>query len=84
MSNRLAMPALDKVEKKFSVRVETLTRLEKRASKAGIPLATYVNRELDHLVEDDPCDIQMLERIKELMDANVRRRETLKTRKGLV
>ena len=36
MSNRLAMPALDKVEKKFSVRVETLARLEKRASKAGI------------------------------------------------
>lgn len=43
MSNRLAMPALDKVEKKFSVRVETLARLEKRASKAGIPLATYVS-----------------------------------------
>ena len=84
MSNRLPMPALDKVEKKFSVHVETVARLERRAKKEGQPLATYVNSILDELVEKDPCDVAMVERIKELMDENIKRRNNLKAKKGII
>ena len=83
MSDIMPMYALDKVEKKFVVKVNTFVRLEARAKDEGKAVAVIVNRALDDLVRDDPFTPEMMERAKDLMDRNLAKRNAMKARKGI-
>ena len=83
MSDIMPMYALDKVEKKFAVKVNTFVRLEARAKDEGKAVAAIVNHALDELVRDDPFTPEMVERAKALMDNNLAKRNAMKAKKGI-
>lgn len=83
MSNIMPMYALDKVEKKFAVKVNTFVRLEARAKDEGRAVASVVNRALDELVRDDPFTPEMVKRAEELMERNIAKRNAMKAKKGI-
>jgi hypothetical protein len=83
MSNKLTMRALDKVERRLSVKVETSVKIEKRAKAAGIAPATMMNAILDEAVAGDPWTAEDEARAREIIDANFKKRESDKARKGI-
>lgn len=78
----MPMYALDKVEKKFAVRVNTFVRLEARAKAAKKTTSAIVNSALDDLVRDDPFTPEMLDEAKRIMDRNLEKRNKMKAQKG--
>jgi hypothetical protein len=84
MSNKLTMRALDKVERRLSVKVVTAVKIENRAKAAGIAPATMMNALLDEMVKNDPWTAEDELRARALIDANFKKRESEKAKKGLI
>jgi hypothetical protein len=84
MSDKLTMRALDKVERRLSVHVQTALKIEKRARSAGIAVATMMNAILDEAVCGDPWTADDEKRAREIIDANFAKREAEKIKRGLV
>ena len=84
MSNKLPMVAIDKIEVKFSMRVETIVRLERMMKNAGIESRSAM---INALVDDDVKDVQLeaedIEKINKMMKENLDRRNALKAQKGI-
>lgn len=84
MSDKLPMVALDKVEVKFSMRVETIVRLERMMANAGVSSRSAM---FNALIDDDVKDVQLeaedLDKINQMMKANLERRNALKAQKGI-
>lgn len=83
MSKKIPMYSIDKVEKKWAVKVSTFVRLEARAKAAGLPVATLANAILDHHVENDVVTIEMEARAEELRKKNREIRASMKAKKGI-
>ena len=78
------MVAIDKIEVKFSMRVETVVRLERMMKNAGIESRSAM---INALVDDDVKDVQLeaedIEKINKMMKENLDRRNALKAQKGI-
>ena len=83
MSSKMPMYALDKVEKKFAIKVNTFVRLEIIAKKDRKTVSAVVNAALDDLVRDDPFTPDMMKRATELMEKNLKKRNAKKAQKGI-
>ncbi len=83
MSNKLTMRAMDKTEKRLSIKVETTVKIENRAAAAGIAFATMANALLDEVVKYDPWTAEDEARAREIIDANIAKRNMDKAKKGL-
>ena len=83
MSDKLTMRATDKTEKRLSIKVETTVKIENRAAAAGMTTAAVMNGILDDAVANDPWTKKDEERARALIDANFKKREAKKIKKGV-
>ena len=86
MRSKIPMYALDKVEKKFAIKVNTFLKLEARVDandEKRKSVSAIVNDALDNLVRDDDFTPEMMKRAEEIMHENLKKREAAKAkRKG--
>ena len=86
MKSKIPMYALDKVEKKFAIKVNTFLKLEARVDVNDAKrncVSAIVNNALDTLVRDDDFTSEMMRRAEEIMHKNLAKREAAKAkRKG--
>ena len=78
------MYALDKVEKKFAIKVNTFLKLEARVDlndENHNSVSAIVNEALDNLVRDDDFTPAMMKRAEEIMHENLKKREAAKAKK---
>lgn len=83
MSKSVPMYALDKVKTSLAIPANVTVKLAKRAKKQNKTLAAYINAELAALVNADPWTLEDESKVREIIDANFRKRELLKMKKGL-
>lgn len=83
MGNKMSMVALDKYEKRLSIDVRVFVKYENRATAAGISTAAVMNGILDDAVANDPWTKKDEARARALIDANFKKREAKKIRKGV-
>jgi len=84
MSNKMPMVALDKVEVKLSMRVETVVRLDRMAKELGIESrSAIINALIDEDVKDVQLEAEDLDAINDIMRRNLERRNALKAQKGI-
>ena len=83
MSNKLAMRATDKAERRLSIKVETTVKIEKRARAAGLKFATMANAILDEAVANDEWTEADELRARAIIDENIRKRAADKAKKGI-
>lgn len=83
MSNKLAMRATDKAERRLSIKAKTTVKIENRAKAAGLKFATMANAILDEAVANDPWTEADELRAREIIDRNIRKREADKAKKGI-
>ena len=83
MGDKMSMVALDKYEKRLSVDVRVFVKYENRAAAAGMTTAAVMNGILDDAVANDPWTKKDEERARALIDANFKKREAKKIKKGV-
>ena len=84
MSDKLAMVALDKVDVKFSMRVETVVRLRRIMAECGLKsLSAIVNALLEEAVRDVRLTKDDIDTIHEMMVKNLEKRNERKAKKGI-
>lgn len=86
MSDKLPMPALDRVPVKAQVRVTTFVKLEQMCEQMNLPsMSAVVNMALDALAEKSklPFGPEQMARVQEIMQRNQARRQAAKNRKGI-
>ena len=83
MGNKMSMVALDKYEKRLSIDVRVFVKYENRAAAAGLSTASVMNSVLDDAVAKDPWTKKDEERARMLIDANFKKREAKKAKKGI-
>lgn len=83
MGNKMSMVALDKYEKRLSIDMRVFVKYENRAAAAGISTAAVMNGVLDDAVAKDPWTKKDEDRARSLIDANFKKREAKKAKKGI-
>lgn len=81
MSKSVPMYALDKVKTSLSIAAVVTVKLENRAKANNKKLAAYINSELAALVDDDPWTMEDERRVREIIDANYKKRLALIARR---
>lgn len=84
MSNKLSMPSIDKVQIKVQIKVPTYVRLEKTSKAAHISLNALCSAMLDDATASIEYTAEDVTRAREIVDANIARREAAKKEKGLM
>ena len=83
MRSKIPMYALDKVEKKFAIKVNTFLKIEARVDandEKRKSVSAIVNDALDNLVRDDDFTPEMMRRAEEIMHENLKKREAAKAK----
>lgn len=83
MSDKLSMPAVDKVQLKVQVKAGTFVRLENMCSKSNVSMNALCGALLDEATANVEMTSADLARMNEIIAANIQRREEAKARKGL-
>ena len=83
MSDKLSMPAVDKVQLKVQVKAGTFVRLENMSSKSNVSMNALCGALLDEATANVEMTSADLARMNEIIAANIQRREEAKARKGL-
>ena len=84
MSDKLSMPALDKVTTRIQVRATTWVRLEAMRDMMGLSsMNPVINAGLEQLVSNIPFGPKERARLDELMKKNESARKAAKEKKGL-
>lgn len=84
MSDKLSMPACDKVTTRIQVRATTFVRLESLQQKLGLKsMNAIINAGLDEFVKDVPFGKKESERLDEIIKNNVAARDAAKLAKGI-
>lgn len=84
MKSKIPMYALDKVEKKFAIKVNTFLKLEARVNTTDEKcknVSAIVNSALDDLVRDDDFTPEMMKRAEQIMHENLLKREAAKAKR---
>lgn len=82
MSRKLPLYAVDKVQLTVRVPVETKVRLDRAAADAGLPPAALAAAAVTEAVKDAPFGPAELLRVREIIEANILRRDRRKLEKG--
>lgn len=83
MSDKLAMPAVDKVQIKVQLKVPTYVRLETMSDASKISMNALCSAMLDEATAEVELGKKDLERVNEIIQSNIAKREEAKAKKGL-
>lgn len=84
MSDKLSMPAVDKVQLKVQVKAGTYVRLENMSNASGVSMNALCGALLDEATAGTEMTTADLARMNEIIAANIKRREDAKARKGIL
>lgn len=83
MSNKLSMPSVDKVQIKVQIKVPTFVKLEKSSEAAHLSMNALCAAILDEATSSVELSRDDVMRMREIVDANIAKREAAKKRKGV-
>ena len=83
MSDKLSMPAVDKVQLKVQVKAGTYVRLENMSNKSSVSMSALCGALLDEATAGVEMTTADIARMNEIIAANVERREAAKAKKGI-
>lgn len=85
MSDKLTMPAIDKVSTRIQVRATTYVRLEVMQRVLGLKsMNAAINAGLEEAVKKIPFGEAEQKRLNEIMNENEAKRRAAKAKKGLI
>ena len=84
MSDKLPLYAVDKCPITVRVPVEVKVKLERMAEETGVPVSALSSIGLTEMVKDRPFGAEELMRVNEIVTENIRKRDALKARKGVL
>ena len=82
MSKKLPLYAVDKCPLTIRVPVEVKVKLDRLADETGISAASLAATGIAEMVKNRPFGAQELERVNEIIQENIRKRDQRKLRKG--
>jgi len=83
MSDKLSMPAVDKVQLKVQVKAGTYVRLENMSKGTGVSMNALCGALLDEATAGVEMTVEDVARMNDIIAANVQRREEAKAKKGI-
>lgn len=83
MSDKLSMPSVDKIQIKVQIKVPTFVKLEKSSQAAHISMNALCAAILDEATASVELSREDVERTREIIDANIEKREAAKSKKGI-
>lgn len=84
MSNKLSMPACDKVSTRIQIRATTFVRLEAMQQRLGLSsINAIINAGLDEFVKAVPFGAKERARLAQIIAGNEHKRTIAKAKKGL-
>ena len=83
MSDKLSMPAVDKVQLKVQVKAGTFIRLEKMSSESKLSMNALCGALLDEATSDVEMTAEDLDRMNAIITENVKARAEAKAKKGI-
>lgn len=83
MSDKLSMPAVDKVQIKVQVKAPTYVRLENMSAASHVSMNALCGALLDEATATVELTNEDLARINEIISANIAKRDEAKAKKGL-
>ncbi len=83
MSDKLSMPAVDKVQIKVQVKAGTFVRLEKMSEASRVSMNALCGALLDDATSAVEMTFEDVKRMNEIISANIQRRKEAKDKKGI-
>lgn len=83
MSDKLSMPAVDKVQLKVQVKAGTFVRLEKMSRESSISMNALCGALLDEATSGIEMTVEDLNRMNAIIAENVKARAEAKAKKGI-
>lgn len=83
MSDKLSMPAVDKVQIKVQMKVPTFVRLENMSASGHVSMNALCSALLDDATSSVDLTTKDVARINQIIAENMARREQAKAKKGL-
>lgn len=83
MSDKLSMPAVDKVQIKVQIKVPTFVRLQTMSANGHISMNALCSALLDEATAGVELTMQDVARINQIIAENVAHREQEKAKKGI-
>ena len=82
MSRKLPLYAVDKCPITVRVPVEVRVKLDPMSEETGMPVAAIASTGICEMVKDRPFGAKDLARVNEIIEANIKKRDQRKLRKG--
>ena len=83
MSDKLSMPAVDKVQIKVQVKAATFIRLENMSSATNLSISALCGAMIDEATSKVDMSTSDIQRMNALIQANINRRNLAKAKKGI-
>lgn len=83
MSDKLSMPAVDKVQIKVQLKAPTYVRLENMSEASKVSMNALCSAMLDEATAKVELTKRDLARVNEIIQSNIDKREEAKAKKGL-
>ncbi len=84
MSSKLPLYAVDKCHVMIRVQAEVKAKLESLSRETGISVSTLAANAVSDFVKDREFTSEDLLRVNEIITENIRRRDQLKMKKGVI